>query len=265
MEIFDASGKSKILERIMQLRDRLADWLIVEVRLKDAPRQRLSSVAIAELMHGICRDYDGLIMACNETEVLMLIEWGRQNSPERLVMKVRNELPNETCEAVVAPLTSEGLKRITLIIAPPAAKDYALYGVRLARRENVILIADDDPYMRALIKAGLKNAGGVVEVGNGDDVIDAYKMYNPDIILLDIHLPGLQGHEILSRLRALDPAAYVIMISADSSAENVTWTHQHGAKGFLAKPFNKTKLLDYVVNCPSYHDPFKASIQSKRE
>jgi len=255
MEILALSQKEKLLERIALLRHNLPDWLMVEVRIKESERRVLFSDVIAEIINGLCRGYEGLVMVCSEVEVLLLIHWGKENSPQKLAMMVRKELPPESCDAVVSPVTSEGLQRMILVITPPESKNGVYHQKRINRQENSFMIADDDMYIRAIVKAGLKGAGGCVEVGNGSEVIDAYKKYNPDMLLLDIHLPGLSGQQILSRLISIDPAAYIIMLSGDSTMENVKWALGHGAKGFLPKPFNKTKLLEYVGRCPTVARP----------
>ncbi|MGB9151936.1 MAG: response regulator [Alphaproteobacteria bacterium] len=248
MEIIPLSQRLKLLEFMGRLKYQLAEWLIVEVKLTDPA---LSSNAIAELLHSLFSNYDGLVMACTNTDVLMLIQWGKNNSPQKLAKEVRNKLPATGCEATIVPPTKEGLQKLALTIAPPDVKDGPLYMARIMRRDNVFLVADDDMYIRSLIKAGLKGTGSVAEVGDGNAVVDSYKTHNPDMVLLDIHLPGLSGQEILSQLRALDPKAYVIIISADSSPENVKWAKQHGAKGFLTKPFNKERLQEYLEACPT--------------
>jgi two-component system chemotaxis response regulator CheY len=251
MEIFTFPQKDKLLERITLLRKDLPDWLMVKVKIKDAKRRVLSSDVIAEIMNELYRQHEGFVLICNEAEVLLVIRWGKENSPEALTMTVSKELPPESCDAIITPLTREGLQRMVLIITIPEGKTGVYHQNRMVRQENNFMIADDDMYIRALVKAGLKGAGGCVEIGNGSEVIEAYKKYNPDMLLLDIHLPGLTGQLILSRLISIDPAAYVIMLSADSSTENVQWAVEHGAKGFLPKPFSKTKLLEYAGRCPT--------------
>jgi two-component system, chemotaxis family, chemotaxis protein CheY len=79
----------------------------------------------------------------------------------------------------------------------------------------------------------------------------AYKQYAPDILLLDIHMPGKDGLEVLHDIQDIDPQAYIIMLSADSSAENVGYTLQEGAKGFMTKPFTREKLLELTHKCPT--------------
>ncbi|MDR3449136.1 MAG: response regulator [Alphaproteobacteria bacterium] len=251
MEILSPSQRFLLLEYLAVLRHHLNEWLIVEAKLADGTGEDMTSAGVGELLQRLFPGYEGRILICNKTEVLMVIKWGTAESPTQLTKKVRAELPENTCEMITTTPTREGLRKIELMIAPPAAGENPFYKARLARRENIFLLADDDMYIRSLTKVGLKGLGTVIEAGEGTQAVAAYKAHNPDILLLDIHMPGLSGQEVLEQVKAWDPSAYVIMLSADSSRENVQWTHQHGAKGFLTKPFNKAKLLEWVDACPT--------------
>jgi two-component system chemotaxis response regulator CheY len=258
MEILTSLQKAKLLERMTQLRFERSEWLIVEVKIKNNAKTNSSSGDIATIISGLFTDREGYVMPCNPTEVLALIKWGKDNDPQKVALYVRGELKDEACEAHVAPVTTEGIKKISLIIATPTAEDGVYYPQRVVREKNVFMIADDDMYMRSLVRAGLKDIGDIVEVGTGYEVCDAYKQHNPDMLLLDIHLPGMDGQKILEQVGKLDPKAYIIMLSADSSPENVKWTRQHGAKGFLTKPFNKAKLIEYVSGCNTVIAPIQS-------
>jgi two-component system chemotaxis response regulator CheY len=123
--------------------------------------------------------------------------------------------------------------------------------IRAMRRENVILVADDDMYMRILVKNGIASLATVREVEDGNEIIGAYKRYMPDILFLDIHMPNREGTDVINDILTIDPKAYVIMLSADSSQENIELSTRRGAKDFLAKPFTKDKLMGYIKKCPT--------------
>lgn len=239
-----------LLEYMGLLKYRLHDWLIVEVKLA-AAQQVTDTSSVAALIHQLFGVNEGRILVCNATEVLMLIEWGQNNNPKNVVKIIGERLPGDICETTVAPPTKDGLKKIELLIAPPASEKEMLYRHRISRRDNIFMVIDDDMYMRLLAKKGLQDKGAVIEVLAGSEAVAAYETHNPDIVLLDIHMPDINGQEVLDKLKELDPKAHVIMLSADSSLENVKLAKQQGAKGFLAKPFNKTKLLELVDACPT--------------
>lgn len=119
------------------------------------------------------------------------------------------------------------------------------------RNFNLAMIADDDLFIRGLIKTGMGELVRVEEVSDGTLVIDMYKKLLPDILFLDIHLPGAMGLDLLKEILKIDPAAYIIMISADSSQSNVRTAMHYGARGFLTKPFKKERLKLHLNNCPT--------------
>jgi len=120
-----------------------------------------------------------------------------------------------------------------------------------ATQKKTVLVAEDDFYMRSLVKAALGDVLNVVEVESGDQVLAAYKEHKPVIVLLDIHLPKKSGNEVLQDLLAHDPEAYVTILSADSALDNVKFMHGKGAKGFITKPFTRDTLVKYVFCCPA--------------
>lgn len=127
---------------------------------------------------------------------------------------------------------------------------------RQARDENVILIVEDDPMMRKMAAKAIDECPSQVEeCADGVTALEQYYEKNPDIVFLDIHLPGKIGHGVLKDILSLDPNAFVVMLSGDSAKEQVLGAVKMGAKGFVAKPFTKDKLLEYVLQCPSIKMP----------
>jgi len=134
---------------------------------------------------------------------------------------------------------------------PGPAIARAIYDKRRLRQSSCILIIEDDALTRGLVASVLKGEHHVVQAKDAESGIVAYIDNAPNVVFLDIHLPGLNGHEILKRLRKIDPQAYVVMLSADSVTENVVSTHSEGAIGFIRKPFTKERILTYIKQCPS--------------
>ena len=123
--------------------------------------------------------------------------------------------------------------------------------MKIGRKKNIVMIADDDLFIRKLIRAGLGGMAEFIEVDNGADVEKNYVNHEPDILFLDIHLPNKSGMDIISQICAVDNSAYIIMLSSDSSPENVKRAIEMGAKGFMSKPFKKDRLLQYFSDCPT--------------
>ena len=111
-----------------------------------------------------------------------------------------------------------------------------------------ILISDDSAFMRMMIKDILtKNGYNVVgEAENGKVAVDKYTELKPDLVLMDITMPEMDGIESLKAIRAKDPNACVIMCSAMGQQAMVIEAIQSGAKDFIVKPFQAERVLEAV-------------------
>ena len=95
----------------------------------------------------------------------------------------------------------------------------------------------------------------VVLAKNGEDAIRLYIEHAPDVVFLDIHLPGLNGQETLRAIRKIDPKSCVFMLSVDTVKENIVNANKDGATGFLKKPFSKERLMVAVKKSPHITKP----------
>lgn len=123
-------------------------------------------------------------------------------------------------------------------------------------KKNIVMIADDDLFIRKVISSALKDMAEIIEVTDGSQVEEIYKQHMPDILFLDIHLPNVTGLDLLRKISRTDLGAYIVMISADSTPENVQRSKFQGARAFLTKPFDKKRLLHIFHTCPNikFHD-----------
>lgn len=113
---------------------------------------------------------------------------------------------------------------------------------------NSILICDDAMFMRTMIKDILtKNGYDVVgEAENGLKAVEKFNECNPDVVLMDITMPEMDGISALKQIRATDPNACVIMCSAMGQQAMVIDAIQCGAKDFIVKPFQADRVLEAV-------------------
>ena len=112
-----------------------------------------------------------------------------------------------------------------------------------------VLIVDDDPHTRRLVVAALAGRGHrVLEAGDGDAGLALIRDERPDVVLLDVQLPGLDGAEVCRRVKA-DPAlggTRVVVLTADSPTAAQRLADAAGADASLTKPFSPAHLLDLV-------------------
>lgn len=108
-----------------------------------------------------------------------------------------------------------------------------------------VLIVDDLPFMRKIIRETLESAGysDISEAENGVIALERYKELRPDLVLLDIVMPVLDGIRTLEKLIKLDPKARVVMCSALGQEKLIIHAIQLGAKDFVVKPFHPDRLI----------------------
>ena len=111
------------------------------------------------------------------------------------------------------------------------------------------LVADDDEGLRLLVRLALENNGWVVEEAeDGASACLAVERLHPDIVLLDVEMPELDGLEACARLRSLPGGKYVpvLMITGMDDKASISRAYEVGATDFLSKPFNLTVLTQRV-------------------
>ena len=111
-----------------------------------------------------------------------------------------------------------------------------------------ILICDDAAFMRMMIKDILtKNGYNVAgEAENGLKAIEKYKERNPDLVLMDITMPEMDGIQALREIKKVNSSALVIMCSAMGQQAMVIESIQAGAKDFIVKPFQAERVIEAV-------------------
>ncbi len=111
-----------------------------------------------------------------------------------------------------------------------------------------ILVVDDADIMRLKLSKVLEENGHEIvgEAKNGDEAVEKYKDYDPDLVTLDITMPEVDGLEALDGIIAHDPDAKVIMVSAMGKKKKVLKAVKSGAKNFIVKPFDADKVKEAV-------------------
>jgi two-component system, chemotaxis family, chemotaxis protein CheY len=109
---------------------------------------------------------------------------------------------------------------------------------------GTILLVDDEPHIRKYISLILKQMGSpvIIEAGNGADGIAAYQSRNPDLVLLDVNMPHMDGIEALKRLKEIDPNCVVIMLTSLANRETVQQAVELGAANYIRKDTPKEEI-----------------------
>ena len=111
-----------------------------------------------------------------------------------------------------------------------------------------ILLVDDAAFMRKVIKDTLNKNGytDVHEAVDGADAVEKYDELHPDLVMMDITMPNMDGLEALKAIRAKDPNANGVMCSAMGQESMVIDAVRSGAKDFIVKPFKPDRVLKTV-------------------
>ena len=113
-----------------------------------------------------------------------------------------------------------------------------------------ILVVDDAAFMRKVIKDTLSKAGytDLHEAVDGADAVEKYNSLKPNLVLMDITMPNMDGLEALKAIRAADGGANVVMCSAMGQETMVIDAIRSGAKDFIVKPFKIERVLKTVTS-----------------
>ena len=116
--------------------------------------------------------------------------------------------------------------------------------------DSKLMIVDDAPFMRMVLRHLAFQASwtSVVEAANGTDAIQLFEDVRPNVVLLDIEMPGSDGLTVLQRIRGIDKTCHVAMLSAQDHKEKVQEALAKGASEFIPKPFDHAKMLSFMMH-----------------
>lgn len=110
-----------------------------------------------------------------------------------------------------------------------------------------ILIVDDDPDFQEFVCALFELEGHEPHAAfDGQTAIELYGQVAPDIVLLDVMMPGMDGYEVCERLRELGAEGRIVFVSARVEARDIERAKQVGAQDYVTKPFDFPRLLAVV-------------------
>lgn len=110
-----------------------------------------------------------------------------------------------------------------------------------------LLVVDDDASVRKIIGRALRSSGlEVLEAADGDEALAIVEREKPALVVMDIHMPNLDGIATLDTILELNPATAVIIVTGDATSKRAQLAVERGACGFIAKPFDFSYLCRSV-------------------
>jgi DNA-binding NarL/FixJ family response regulator len=116
-------------------------------------------------------------------------------------------------------------------------------------KTTTIMIADDHPLMRDALYTALEEEADlkvVCQASSGFEVLDMFETYQPDVIIMDLLMPGMNGLETIARILDANPQARILVVSILEATENILEAIQTGALGYFPKTQSRATLVDAV-------------------
>lgn len=126
---------------------------------------------------------------------------------------------------------------------------------RPARSPAHVLVVEDDLLTSRIVTSTFKQTYAMIAAGDAHEAVADYMTHAPDIVFLDIGLPGLDGFAALHEIISIDPNAYIVMLSGNTNPENINRAMAEGARGFISKPFTRETLNHYILGSKAHHQP----------
>ena len=125
-----------------------------------------------------------------------------------------------------------------------------------------VLIVDDAPDTLDIIQKLLSYEGyDVITAPTGEEGVKKVEEEKPDVVLMDINLPGIDGTEALRRIRRINPLQCVVMLTAFATVDNAIRALKEGASDFIKKPFENEHLIHIVNQCL---EKYRTSIEKQK-
>ena len=113
-----------------------------------------------------------------------------------------------------------------------------------------VLIVDDEKNIVISLSFLLEREGyQIASASNGKEAIEAYKSFRPDVILLDVMMPEMDGYEAARKIRALDDASccHIVFLTAKGTQQNKIEGYRSGAELYIVKPFDNQEILEVLA------------------
>jgi two-component system chemotaxis response regulator CheY len=111
-----------------------------------------------------------------------------------------------------------------------------------------VLIVDDEQFFREVLRDMLQKAGlqVVAEASSGDEAVELFKQFAPDLVLMDIYMPDMNGIEATLAIKALAPAAKILICSGTGYDDDIDAAVKAGANGIIYKPFYDAEVIETI-------------------
>ena len=114
-----------------------------------------------------------------------------------------------------------------------------------------VLVVDDSSFMRTLLSKIFENTDSIRNIYqaiNGDDSLKMYKEKKPDLVTMDIDMPGMNGLIAAEKIKSFDPAARIVMVTSSDKSHTREDAKKIGVCGYITKPFDRKHIQELIEN-----------------
>lgn len=275
MQFHSTNSENMLVSKLQQIQSEKAQWQVVTVHLEKISDAFAGKIPEAhKLIQASLKDVTGETYLCHNQTVYILYDEKQHATVEATVKKLRQMFNDDPL--VHAPLYGDKFEsvedldtvyagffnHVNELILQQSRKqktvrqrdvtDRELFNrsklLRADRERPLVLLAEDNPFSLQLAESFLNkhDFASVIVAENGKRALELYCSQAPDILFLDIEMPGLDGHEVLQAIDKMDKDAFVVMLTGKTYQEDVLKAKLHHARGYIAKPFTPQKLEEYI-------------------
>jgi hypothetical protein len=171
MDILQYTSLQTFLQSFSRIRRTMSEWRLAELSL--AGQKNVDINEVASNLQQFFRAHEGTVFVCNSHELIALIRTGVNKPSTQLAAEIRDSVREYDCFVTAEAVTESGLGKIVLQI------------IDKTKEKAIIMVADDDMYMRSLAVSALKPFGTVYEADDGTCAVESYRKFKPDVVFLD--------------------------------------------------------------------------------
>ncbi len=249
MIIAKKEDDSKLVAIVHSIKRSMNEWQLMNVVMLE--NSNLSQDEVIQHLYQKYKEYEGILYPVSKAKIVVIIRLGLIDNYIQIKSDLEKQIPKHACRITIKKMSAIGIKQIQIELTEKQVQSATLdlYEQRKNRKKNIIMVVDDDSFIRKSMKFLLSSCGDVISIADSKDVLTSYIEHNPDIVFLDIHINGHSGLTLVPELMKIDSDSCIVMLSADSVKENVLSSLTNGAIGFLTKPPSKEKVKEYINQC----------------
>lgn len=257
MILLDQSRAKELMNFAASIRDEIAYWGLVEIEMSGKTTHNI--MQLAQRLEEKLQTSEGVVYIHDARHMLCFIRHAApaKDCAEGFALAIADTFPAHSCKISSSALTEQGLHKVQLRLSESnkllagKPRHSTLYTHRETRKENIILIVDDNKEITDLLQQALGHHGICHVLHSGDGVLNMYLETVPDIVFMDIEMPGPSGLKSVELLCKYDDDAYIVMLTGVGTTANAIAAKIKGAKGFMGKPFDPARVAREVARCPT--------------